>query len=61
MEKLIEEDVVLSQYRVVLRSKTTFKTDSEIIDVWPGQTPEVVAERIAAGYGATVESVELVQ
>lgn len=47
------------KYEVIYRSKTTGKTDKENIIVWPGQTPQAVAERIADGYGAIVESVTL--
>jgi hypothetical protein len=42
---------------ITMRSKTTFKTDKEIIRVWPGQSAQEVAERIASGYGATVEEI----
>lgn len=48
-----------TKYKVSMRSKTMHTTDSEVIDVWPGQSPEAVASRIAEGYGATVESVVL--
>jgi hypothetical protein len=50
-----------TKYKVTLRSKTTFKTEQDVIEVWPGQTPESVADRIAEGYGATVESVVLAE
>lgn len=43
-------------YELVMRSKTTFGTDSERITVFQGQDANEVAERIAEGYGATVES-----
>lgn len=44
------------KFVLVMRSKTTFKTDTEVIEVHSGQTAEEVATRIAEGYGATVES-----
>lgn len=46
-------------FTLVMRSKTTFKTESEVIQVWPGQDENAVAERIVHGYGAEV--VELVE
>lgn len=52
-------DTHVRNFTLVMRSKTTFKTDSETIQVWPGQDENDVAERIAQGYGAEV--VELVE
>lgn len=45
------------KFVLVMRSKTTFKTEIEVIEVHSGQSAEEVAARIAEGYGATVESV----
>lgn len=42
---------------ITMRSKTMGKTDKETIRVWPGQSAQEVAERIASGYGATVEEI----
>jgi capsular polysaccharide biosynthesis protein len=47
----------ITKHRVTMRSKTTFKTDTQVIEVHPGQDVQEVAERIAEGYGATVEGV----
>jgi hypothetical protein len=53
------QDTHVRKFTLVMRSKTTFKTDSETIQVWPGQDVNDVAERIAYGYGAVI--VELVE
>lgn len=45
------------KYQVELRSKTTFQADTQEIDVYPGQDPQEVANRVARGVGATVSSV----
>lgn len=45
----------ISKYKVTMRSKTTGGTDTETIEVHPGQDARQVADRIAEGYGATVE------
>lgn len=42
---------------ITMRSKTMGKTDKETIRVWPGQSAQEVAERIASGYGAAVEEI----
>lgn len=46
------------RYKLIMRSKTTFKTDSTVIEVHEGQDVNAIADRVASGYGATVESVE---
>jgi hypothetical protein len=45
----------ITKHKVTMRSKTTGGTDTETIEVHPGQDAREVAERIAEGYGATVE------
>lgn len=46
------------KFSVLARSKTTFKTDSIVIEVFDGQDAMEVANRVAAGYGATVEAID---
>jgi hypothetical protein len=53
------QDTHVRKFTLVMRSKTTFKTDSETIQVWPGQDENAVATRVADGYGAVI--VELVE
>lgn len=48
------------KYLLTMRSKTTFGTDIDEIFVWPGDDPQKVAERVAEGYGAMVESLVVV-
>lgn len=45
------------KFILVMRSKTNFKTETEVIEVYSGESAEEVAARIAESYGATVESV----
>lgn len=47
----------ITKHTITMRSKTTFKTDTEVIEVHPGQDVQEVANRIAEGYGATVEAI----
>ena len=55
-------DTHVRNFTLVMRSKTTFKTASDTIQVWPGQDENDVAERIAQGYGAeVVELVEIIK
>jgi hypothetical protein len=49
------ENTQYREFKLAMRSNTTFKTDSETIRVWEGQDEQEVAQRIAEGYGATVE------
>lgn len=42
------------ELEVTLRSRATFGESKETIRVWYGQSPEVVAERVAKDYGAEV-------
>ena len=58
MEVWFDMPETSAQYLASFRSKTTHGTDKQVIDVWPGQTPEEVAERLAQGYGATVDSMQ---
>ena len=44
-------------YSMVVRSNTTYGTDTVGFRVFPGQDVSTVADRIASGYGAIVESI----
>lgn len=46
-----------SEFSMTMRSKTMGGVDSESFRVFPGQTVREVADRIAQGYGATVEDI----
>jgi hypothetical protein len=46
------------RYFVNMRSSTTGGTDTTTIEVYPGQDANEVAERIASGYDAKVESIK---
>lgn len=48
--------MITTTYIATFRSNTTFKTQDVRIDVHDGQTPEEVAEGVAAGYGAILLS-----
>ena len=58
-EQFINTQADPSYYSITMRSRTTFKTDTDKIQVWPGQDKDEVAARIADGYGADV--VEIVE
>lgn len=45
-------------YIATIRSKTTFKTEDVRIPVHPGQSPEEVANQVAASYGCELVSVK---
>lgn len=46
-----------TEYTLTMRSVTTFGFDTTTLQVFAGQSVEEVAEKVAASYGATVESI----
>ena len=49
-----------SEYLLTLRSKTTFKTETYKLRIFPDQDPQVIAKEQADSYGATVEELVLI-